>query len=214
MEHLYNEPHRRPLLLPAVVIVALVISGCDESLPPRELPAVYLTAKITALGGAVLVENDTPMPEGGISTPRGSLTINLYNSYTEILSDIAFVRARVHVDFDEFPGNPGTMEASGTNLIQNKSILNEHGTIVATLPPWEPARYLVVWDHRNQAGIPAWQVAPVIDSGYMEYQRTIRKYYQTDSLHFTAWGKVQLFRDVPMTPTDTVRFSLTYRIIL
>ena len=182
-----------------VLLTSLGLSGCEESLPPRQDPKTYLEASFSTQTRLITLD------EFNLRKPRMVLRVSLRNLYDEVLQDTARVRGDVVLYLRDHPRVRKTFVWKEAD-IQTPGIV--HGWI-ATLPPNTALLLASEWDHMSDEDLTFWKY------GTYTQKRTSsgQEYLESDSLYFVAEGRVQLFRYGPAVKAPRLVFGIIYQLI-
>jgi hypothetical protein len=186
------------LLRVAAALLAAVVPGCDESLPPRDDPQGYLQANLAVVQGTVTVDLD------GRITNAGVFTLTVRNNYNEVLQAGSLLEGEVQVWLRDDPNQRAIVHFDRSDLI-NWWIAAGGQT---TLRPDSPAVFAKQWSHMTIAGEPFWKLVPmtpmVTDHGV--------PYCQSNPVHLAAEGSVRLFKNIAPVNTAQIAFTLVYNV--
>ncbi|MDP1677866.1 MAG: hypothetical protein Q8L88_13495 [Bacteroidota bacterium] len=121
-----------------LVILALTLNGCYESLPLREDPKEILSASLTANYAA------------HVSLTTMTITLNVENKFDETLQDHAFLDGVLTIQWLGDPQSRKTIKLSKLNL-QNNGQYNP-STGILTIDPHEVLQFVYVWDFTDDNG--------------------------------------------------------------
>lgn len=179
-------------------LLTLVLSTCEESLPPRNPPQDYLDVTFTASSSAVEIRDSTVTGLGG------AMVVGVKNIYVEVLQDSEYARADLDVWMRDQP-------EQRTHVVATRRELTNSGLIVRgllTLRPNETATFLKQWSHRTTSGRWFWEFVRLTP----KITQTGQRYLESDTVHLIAEGKVQLFKATAPERLPRIGFSTFYRI--
>jgi hypothetical protein len=180
---------------------ALVLcSACDESLPSRDEPKTFLVASYSAVSGPVEVRDSMPV---GIV---GGFTISVRNIYAEVLQDAEFARAEIDVSMRDFPDQRGKAVALRRDLTDQSLVSGGQ----LTLRPNTNATFRKQWEHATVGGRHFWEFVPA----HFVAVPFSNGYWESDSVHLIASGKVQLFMTRAFERLPQIEFTVVYRVWL
>ncbi len=177
----------------SLIVVALLLLNCDESLPPRDDPQNFLAARISTSGGPVTIY----VPD---VIYGGTIRIELTNLLDEVLEADFSVWVTVQMWPKGFPDQIVTIVAGPADL-QTPWII--HGGLL-TLTPDSPAVFLKQWSQRADDGTPMWAFGGLT----RQYTANHTPYCASDPIHVVARASVKLFKHV--APVDTPETELVF----
>lgn len=177
----------------------LLMSGCDESLPPREEPQQFLETSALGVSGTMSYR------AGNLDGGGGSFIINVKNIYSEVLQDTERVRGDIEIWMRDMPEKRAAVQALKRDLTNPGLVFGN----LLTLGPDTTATMLKRWEHRLTSGI---------DSGrfFWEFVDSTLKfvhgepYYESDPVHFVASARVQAFKHVQAVEVRRLEFTVVY----
>lgn len=173
--------------------------GCEESLPPREEPPEVVRVRLFAADTRLVVVDSMTVYMGGYI-----VRLALDNLYNDVLDAQALVRGNVRVWLRDHPDQ-------GKNFVwDERDLLTPwvvHGA-TATLGIDSAAVLSTFWDFRTDAGEPFWNYTRFSHL----YTPGGRSYYLSDSVHFSAEGSMQLFRNVYSRQALPITFAVVFHI--
>jgi hypothetical protein len=185
-------------LFAVLSVVASSFSTCEESLPPREEPNVYLEAEYSVSTGVVEIRDSAAVGLGG------AFTVSVKNVYVEVLQENEFARAEIDVWLREMPEQRSKVIATRRELTDPSIV---YGGLL-TLRPNARATFLKQWDHKTLGGRHLWEFVRLTQ----KYTPRGEPYLESDPLRLAASGKVQLFQARGITKLPRIEFELIYRI--
>jgi hypothetical protein len=184
------------------ILLALGFWSCDESLPPRNDPAVVLQTSFLVNHPDILVMRDS-LPAAGDMT--GGFRASVENVYTEVLQDTEQVRLDVEVWLKDQPAARATIHATANDLVNIRMVQWN----LLTIGIDSAAVVLKQWSHHTDAGIPFWNYASGMTPGYT---KSGEKYCQTTPLKFAGRAKIQVFKRVQPVVVPAFEFQLVYQV--
>lgn len=189
----------------AITISIVLLSSCEESLPPRNDtryadPKEVLEVSFDVYEGVVVFLNrdSTANSNGGI------VSLAVKNAHDEVLSGTEEISIDITFSLEDFPA-AGTANIHGdrNNLINR---FNFQGDVfmldgdILTIHPDSSARFLIVWDH--------------IQARFWDYGNPVyvgQGYVVTDSLQVVAQASIRLYEQqvIPLL-TEQIRFKIFY----
>lgn len=181
-----------------VSVVAVAFSTCDESLPPRVEPDVYLEAEYSVATGVVEIRDSEAVGLGG------AFTVSVKNVYVEVLQESERARAEIDVWLRAMPEQRGKVIATRRELTDPSIV---YGGLL-TLRPNARATFLKQWNHTTLGGRRLWEFVRLTQ----KYTPRGEPYLESDTVRLAASGKVQLFQARGITKLPYLAFNLIYRI--
>jgi hypothetical protein len=184
------------LLVPAlpVVVLAVLWTGCEESLPPRVDPPEVLHPDVQIVGDIISLhpfDNDTLFTGGNV---RLSMT----NVHDEVLSEDALIRATVTLHLSVKPDSVRTLHLGRDELVAPPGFFGP----VLTLRVHERVELMGVWDQRTDNGTPFWTF-PAYHEALDSKGRT---FYQSDTISMVVTTSMQVFERVQ--PLEIIKREL------
>jgi hypothetical protein len=178
-------------------VATLLLAGCDETLPTREVPEELLVSSLRADDAIFLVDSKDP-------SPGGTFFASARNAHSEVLVDTARAQATIDVWMESKPQYHETVSADWRNLV-NPAILS--GPLVV-LTPDSAAVFRIQMTHRASDGTGFWTLVRST-----RYQLPDGSFYvQTDPVYFRAKAGIQVFKNRVLLQTGEIRFSVVYKI--
>jgi hypothetical protein len=186
----------------SIMIVVLLSSllSCDESLPPREQPSVFLNATLRMSDQTFVIRYQPP---GG--QPAG-IFVQVENIFDEVLQDSLYVRGTVEIRDMKRPGLLWRQDLRRSEIVPQTVVSGK----LLTLLPHESIGLKNTWSHLfvDQNGITqdAWTGVDttVHISPYNEV------YYITDTLYLKARATVQVMKQAGNVESNEVGFRVVY----
>lgn len=176
----------------------LILSTCEESLPPRNPPQDYLAATLAASSSAVEVR------DSAVTGLGGAIVVSVRNIYAEVLQDSEYARVDLDVWMRDMPEQRAHVVATRREL--TNSGLISRGLL--TLRPNETATFLKQWSHRTTAGRWFWELVPLT----LKQPPVGPPYLESDTICFVAEGQAQLFKGRAPERLSRISFCTFYRI--
>ncbi len=190
----------RTILMYGGVFVAVLASGCDEMLPPRDEPERFLVTTAVGLDGIVSYRG------GAFDGNGGALLLTVKNVYSEVLQGEERIRGDVDVWMKDMPDKHALVQATKSNLTSPNLVRFN----LVTLGPDTSATLLKRWEPRITAGS---------DSGHFfwEYVDSTQKftalgkpYWESEPVHFVANARIQIFKNVQAVTVKQLEFTVVY----
>jgi hypothetical protein len=193
--------HRRTnILIELCLFLAVLVCSCDESLPARQEPGTFLLAEYSVVNGPVEVRDSTPV---GLF---GGFAVSVKNIYNEVLQEEEFAQADIDVWMRDIPEQRGKAIALKRDLTNQSLVFGG----LLTLRPNMIATFLKQWSHETTSGKHFWEF---VGSHFVEVPFS-NGYWESDSVHLVASGKVQLFKNRAPERLSPIHFTVVYRIWL
>jgi hypothetical protein len=180
-------------------LLSLGISGCDESLPPRNDPQAILVANFSTQTRLITLD------EFNIRKPRMVLRISLRSNHDEVLQDTANVRGDVVMYLRDYPKIKKTFEWREAD-IQTPGIVRGR---LATLQPRVEFMLSSEWDQMSDMDAVFWKFGHYTK----KFTTSGQVYLESDSLFFVAEGRVQLFKYGPAIKAPKLVFGIIYQLM-
>lgn len=179
-------------------VLVVLVAACDESLPPRSDPLVFLETSWGARSPVVIVES-------GIVTAGQLLLVRTRNVYKDVLSEREGIGGRLELTLLSRPEIHRSLAIRSEFLLTPQA--RQHGDIVIGVD--SAVTLGVPWDHRREY-LPAIDASP----GFWEYVGVHRQgaFYESDSVHVLITGKVKLFEKLPPMPLPPLEYVFLYRL--
>lgn len=177
--------------------VALSAAGCDESLPPREVPPQVLVPSVSYAGQTVRVEADA-ISSGGI------LRVEMKNIYDEVLSETAGVQAYVRLSLEEFPSWAHTLSLGADDIVTPGLLVGS----ILTVGVNQTVGLAVAPRHSTDS-------AGFWHAGMAYHRLTTGKgevYYRSDTVHLVIEGNLQIFKRVPAMQLPRRVYAVVYEL--
>lgn len=181
-----------------VLLLVVVISGCEESLPPRIQPEQFLASTISVRDTVVTID------DGVATTGGGAFFLGLTNLYEDVLDGQARVVGRVDVWLRDNPSRRATVVAGVSDILNPGIVVGN----TATLRVDSTMKMFKQWSHRTDANVPFWEfvrMSPMLTPGGIPY-------CQSDPVHMVARASIQLFEHTAPEFTREIHFSLVYKV--
>ncbi len=120
------------LLLFTCIGIVVAMSGCDESLPPRNNPTVLFKGDVSSLYIYSASENDY------------RITVDVTNIYSETFQDTASVAGTLEIILKKDPQYHKTVSLSIANLVS--TLEYDSSTSLFTIDPEKKVTFLSIWD--------------------------------------------------------------------
>lgn len=181
-----------------VSTLALLVSTCEESLPPRNEPQRFLQANYSVATGVVEIRDSAAVGLGG------AFTISVKNIYVEVLQDSEYARADIDVWLRDFSEQQGKVVSTKRELTDPSLVSGGQ----LTLRPNVTATFLKQWEHRTIGGRRFWDFVRLT----LKSTPLGEPYLESDPVNFVATGRVQLFKTKGPERLPQIQFALVYRI--
>jgi hypothetical protein len=187
---------RRPaFFLAASIALPLVLTGCDESLPPRNQPVTIIAEHFSP-------PHDTVRWYRGIDYfAEGSLGVGVTNVHDEVLNGIASLRANVELYLKYSPQARRTFAFSQNDLVK-KSMVNRG---MLTIEPESVAVMMQRWDMKTDEGKYFWDY----DTLYQIYTEKYG-YLVSPPLVFVMRGTAQAFAEIPLRAVPSIEHTVLF----
>ncbi len=185
------------LLAPAlpVVVLAVLWTGCEESLPPRVDPPEVLHPDVGMVGDIISLHG-----YGGDDTlfTGGNVRLSMTNVHDEVLSEDALIRATVTLSLSVKPDSVRTLQLGRDDLVAPPGFFGP----VLTLGVHEHVELMGVWDQRTDNGTPFWTF-PTYHEAFDSKGRT---FFQSDTISMVVTTSMQVFERVQ--PLEIIKREL------
>ena len=187
----------RALLVP---FLALLLSACDESLPPKNDPLVVVRAGFAMNTGIVAIKDSlvTGLP--------GTFEGFLENTFSEVLQDSQRVRMVVDVWLKSDPAQRTHLVFTRANVVEPQYLNGE----ILTLEPRMPLHIFGSWSHRTDGS--AWYWSFVDVTGPYFTPGAGEQYYQSDTVTLVVEATLQGYKRVAAVRLGPFEYSFVYRI--
>jgi hypothetical protein len=181
-----------------ILIVLSFSLSCDETLPPRDEPRQALETSAIAVEGTVVVR-------GGVTDGlNGAFIMKVKNVYSEVLQGEEYVHGDVDVWLRDLPEQRTTVRATRSNLTNPNLV----AAGLVTLGPDTTATLLTRWNHNTSLGQPFWGFGRLT----LKFTTRGEPYLESDSLHFIATARIQVFKNVQAKTIGPFEYTLVYNI--
>lgn len=181
----------------AIVVWALVLPGCDESLPPRSDPTNILQAALVPPSGFIVIKDGMPVAYAGL------FGASIKNIYTEALQKDADIQVLITVWLEKSSDAHRTIRLTASSLTY--PILT--GNLI-TLLPQDSARFVGWWDQRTDDGVPFWSFGPLTSKAGANGET----YLESEPIGFVAQVSIQVFKNVQPRTCSPIHYTSTYRL--
>jgi hypothetical protein len=181
----------------AIVSCVLLLSGCDESLPPRSDPTDILHASVAPPHEMIEMQDGVPIRDAG------ELIASLKNVYTEVLQKEANVEATLTIWMAKRSDVHRTIHLTVQNMAYPVVVRK-----MLTLVPKDSARFVVWWDQRTDEGVPFWHYVSLTPKTGLNGQ----SYQDSDPIEFVAQASIQVFQNVQPRTSPPIHYTSTYRL--
>ncbi len=189
------------------MLVAVLLWGCDESLPPRSEPAEFLAAGLGVPTEPVIIRHGYPgIPSWGeIHGATGSFQVWATNLHDEVLQETALIRAQLRLRWIADPAQQrlltfGVGDLNNTRMLRGQTL---------TIGVDSAATLVKNWDQRTDSGTPFWDLVR------LRVLKTSKGviYYESDSVQLIADGWIQVFENVQPRKIGPVQITLVYQLV-
>jgi hypothetical protein len=181
--------------------VTSVLASCDEALPPRDEPQQFLVTTAVVVDGSVSYRN------GFLDGLGGTLLLSVRNAYSEVLEQKERLRGDVEIWMRDLPEKRASVHTDGRDLT-DPSIMHNN---LATLLPGMSAVMLRQWEHRVSGGPDSGRFFWEFVDSTMKFTQNGEPYWESDTVHFLAEARIQVFENVQAVRVRQIAFGVVYR---
>jgi hypothetical protein len=153
----------------------------------------------------VIAVEGTVVIRGGVADGlNGAFLMNVKNIYSEVLQGEEHVHGDVDVWLRDLPERRTTIKGTKSNLTNPNLV----AAGLVTLGPDTTATLLTRWNHSTGEGQPFWSFVRLTP----KFTTRGEQYLESDSVHFIATARVQIFKNVQTRIIGPFEFVLVYNI--
>jgi len=194
------------------VLFCVLLSCCDESLPPRIDPrtldpADYLEISVQPVSGLVFYQFGDTLPQSA----AGNVYLTVKNLHDEVMSGPEAISIDIQYHGLNFPTDTAKAHGDSDNLLNP---YNLQGNIfmleneILTIHPDSVARFLIVWNHTEER---FWQYANAMYLGRTCPNPPCDDYIVTSELDLECTATIRLFTNQEiLLHTQPVRLTVSY----
>jgi hypothetical protein len=216
-----SAPSRRGRRLLVWAALACALSGCEETLPPREPPRTVLQPSLTVTRPGEVILRDSVLQGTG-----GSFLAVVKNIYDEVLQDSGRIRLKLDITMLNEPkgtiltAGPAALSASASRVrtvahtahveADEEYLVNwrEYKGGILTLGIDTSAVIRRQWDHKTSEGIPFWTLVNL----YPGATPGGEAYLLSDTVRYRVEGTVQIFKVVQPQVLPAREVWMVYKI--
>ncbi len=177
------------LVVAAAGLIVNILSGCDESLPPRNDPDELFAARIS---GHYIYS----------ATNNGvGVTLSIVNTFDETFQETAVLDGYVRFTWQRNPALRKTVSIQGLQLTYARNYDRRTGLL--TIDPGDSVTFFYFWDMTSDDGV----FLPRSFS-YQPYTRCLNLMIQDETEYFTLIGMVRMFEKTGITKFGPTEFKL------
>jgi hypothetical protein len=175
----------------------VVITGCDEVLPPRDDPQDILSADYFVIEGTVVVRDSQ------VVSSEGTFITRFVNKHSEVLQAEEGVAIDIEVWMKDQPAN--IAHVHGDKMSLTKAVVS--GGLL-TLRPRDTVSSALRWSHRTDSNRPFWNFVNL----HPRVTQRGELYQASDPIRFVAQGTLRTFKARAALKLPEMEFTLVYNI--